>query len=127
MRTHAEQLSLDRRPAAVPREHGHCCRHEPAGRYAAHANAIRVGAQRVGVGHGPHEGGVSVLDAERVLVLGREAVLDGDHHGVGGVLGKCVSDRIVRATEHLRARQVARRVSTQHGARTQKPRTMPPP
>ena len=65
--------------APVPGQQGYGGGQAPTGAVAHDRHPCRVGAKLVGVSRQPAKAGVAVLDRRGVRVLGRQAVINGQH------------------------------------------------
>ena len=88
-----QRLERDRRTATVARPLGHDRRQVAAGRVTADDDR-HVAPGDVGeVGVDPLEGGVGVVDGDRVAVLRRQAVVD-EHDGAAGPRGELAAEGV---------------------------------
>ena len=103
-----QQLEAHRRAAAVAGKQGGRGRQPTPGAGPGQRHPLRVDAQRVRLGVQVRQRGVAVVQAGRVGVLGRQAVVDrhhdgagvDGHHGRAGVLGLDAADHEAATVDH---------------------------
>ena len=103
-----QELEADRWAASVAGQQGRRRREPTPGARPGQRHPIGVDAQRVGLGVQVRQRGVTVVQAGRIGVLGRQAVVDRHHHGAGGhghlrragMLGLDAADHEATAVDH---------------------------